>query len=38
LAFDERTIRDNARRFAPERFQREMAALMLDQAAVRGAA
>jgi glycosyltransferase involved in cell wall biosynthesis len=38
LAFDERAIRDNARRFAPERFQREIAALIHDQAAVRGAA
>jgi glycosyltransferase involved in cell wall biosynthesis len=36
LAFDEETIRDNARRFAPERFDKEVGELILDQAAVRG--
>jgi glycosyltransferase involved in cell wall biosynthesis len=35
LTFDEQAIRDNARRFAPERFDKEIAALILDQAAVR---
>jgi len=33
----QQAIRDNARRFAPERFHREITALILDQAAVRGA-
>jgi glycosyltransferase involved in cell wall biosynthesis len=34
LTFDEQAIRDNARRFAPERFDKEIAALILDKAAV----
>jgi glycosyltransferase involved in cell wall biosynthesis len=34
LAFDEQAIRDNARRFAPERFDKEIAALILDQTVV----
>jgi hypothetical protein len=37
LGFDEEAIRDNARRFAPERFDKEVGELILDQAAVRGA-
>jgi glycosyltransferase involved in cell wall biosynthesis len=36
LTFDEQAIRHNSRRFAPERFHEQIAALILDQAAVRG--
>jgi glycosyltransferase involved in cell wall biosynthesis len=36
LTFDEAAIRDNARRFAPERFDEQLGELLLGRAAVRG--
>ena len=37
-AFDEATVRDNARRFGPERFRSEFGELLGEQARLRAAA